>query len=329
MNTRFVSNLLRNHFKKINNNSGAFFKINGHSSNIAFQPSSIFNSKPNVSMVLNDCNKNNHTIYSCSFSSSSSDSNKSKFKLTLKKLQNSKRDYNKKKQEQDQWYDEQETQNNSFEQDREYYSSAKTSNSLIYGLIAINVGTFLFINSDDSYQFQRMIMDNFTLSTETFAKQPLTLLTSFFAHKDIYHLLFNMLGLYTIGTSLLYSIGTGPFLTLYLGAGIAGGLGYLALQKYYNTNNNRTLYRKRPVGALGASGAIYGVFSTYALLYPTSTLMIYGIVPVPALLLLGGYMAWDFYNEYYHKNTGIAHSGHLCGGLFGGLYYLTKLRRRY
>jgi len=271
----------------------------------------------------NRINLKNINVYTCSFSTKNNNnkdtSNKSKFNLTIKRISDGKREYNRYRNQHEQ---EQEQTN------KEYFESAKTSNSLIFGLIAINVGVFLFINNDDSYQFQKMILDNFTLSTDTFPKQPHTLITSFFAHKDFYHLLFNMLGLYTIGSSLLYSIGTGPFLTVYFGAGIAGGLGYLFLQKYYD-QNNRSIYRRRAVGALGASGAIYGIFSTYALLYPTSTFLIYGIVPVPALALLGGYVAWDFYNEYYHKNTGIAHSGHLCGGLFGALYYLTKLRRRY
>lgn len=64
----------------------------------------------------------------------------------------------------------------------------------------------------------------------------------------------------------------------------------------------------------------------YACMFPTSTVLIWGIVPVPAVILFGGYFLYDLYHSFNKRSTGTSHSGHVGGALFGLAYYFTKVR---
>ncbi|EGC30889.1 hypothetical protein DICPUDRAFT_157323 [Dictyostelium purpureum] len=228
------------------------------------------------------------------------------------------------------------------EQKERYFNSTKTSN-IIYVLIGINTAAFLYINSNDDYSFQRQIDRGFLLSLDNFFSQPLTLITSFFAHKSFGHFLFNMVGLYTIGPMVLSTIGASSFFGLYMASGIASGLGFLFLQKYYrdqanghkfdffgrNTNQYQYSLQRSNQKALGASGAIYGVMATFACLFPKAILNLYGVIPIPAIVAVGGFFAYDIYHEVYKSRTGICHIGHLAGGVYGLGYYFLRLKGRY
>eukprot|EP01132_Coremiostelium_polycephalum_P003851 gene3851-4798_t len=185
-----------------------------------------------------------------------------------------------------------------------------------------------------------MIHDNFTLSLDNFEERPITLLTSMFSHRDLSHLFFNMFSLYTIGSGLALTIGSSAFFSLYMISGIVSGLGFLGLQRYYTEKSKvknpfsniftlQSFNRPQQVHALGASGAINGVLAAFACLYPRATFLIFGIVPVPAWLCVGGFIAYDAYHEYKRSNTGIGHSAHLFGAGVGILYYMLRLRGRY
>lgn len=79
--------------------------------------------------------------------------------------------------------------------------------------------------------------------------QPWRLVTSMFAHGGIFHLLFNMYALYLFGSQLEYLLGRARFLMLYFLAGIGGSAAVVALAP--------------DSVVLGASGAIFGLFSAY------------------------------------------------------------------
>lgn len=85
------------------------------------------------------------------------------------------------------------------------------------------------------------------------------LITYQFLHGSIFHLLFNMIGLFFLGPTLEKSWGSKRFLTFYLGCGIAGGLFYIFL----------AVIGFLPAGIMiGASGAILGMFAACAILFP-------------------------------------------------------------
>lgn len=149
-----------------------------------------------------------------------------------------------------------------------------------------------------------------------------TLLTSTFTHFDFFHLAANMFTTYYLGQFLCYApmITPARLLTIALGAGVTGSLGYL-VHRYANTGGRGVDYTR----GVGFSGALMGVTSVAACLAPTAKVQLYGIIPIPLWGVVLGYAAYDGY--YLNDgNSRIAHSGHLGGLVFGLAYYVLKLR---
>jgi membrane associated rhomboid family serine protease len=145
------------------------------------------------------------------------------------------------------------------------------------------------------------LLDHFVLQQDSLLERPWIILTSMFAHGSFEHLLFNMFALFMFGLVLEQRLGTNKFIFLYLLAGLIGSVGFMIFNPPY-------------ARALGASGAIYGVFGALAYLVPNMRVYIY-LVPVPmwlAGILYAGISLFGIGGE------GIAHSAHLLG-LIGGL----------
>ncbi len=141
--------------------------------------------------------------------------------------------------------------------------------------------------------------------------RPWSLITYMFLHGDLWHLLFNMLGLFFFGPRLEIRLGSRRFLTLYLASGIAGAL----------------LSFVTPRAAIvGASAAVFGVLLGYALYWPHERVYIWGILPVPARVLVVVLTLLSLYGGFT-AGGGIAHFAHL-GGFLGGLLYLKWSERR-
>ena len=140
--------------------------------------------------------------------------------------------------------------------------------------------------------------------------RPWTLVTYLFLHADLWHLLFNMLGLYFFGPRLEARLGGRRFLTLYLASGVTGAL----------------LSVLTPHAAIvGASGATFGVFLGSALYWPRDRVWIWGIVPIEAWLLVAIMTTLALYGGVT-GGGGIAHLAHL-GGFLGGFTYLKWSER--
>lgn len=92
-----------------------------------------------------------------------------------------------------------------------------------------------------------------------------------FLHGGMWHILFNMLGLFFLGPVLERHWGSKKFLTFYLGCGVAGGLFYPLL----------VAVKFLPIAPLiGASGAILGMLAACAILFPHFVVFII-VFPVP------------------------------------------------
>jgi membrane associated rhomboid family serine protease len=146
-------------------------------------------------------------------------------------------------------------------------------------------------------------------------QRPWTPFTYMFLHdpNGIGHILFNMLALYFFGPRLETLLGGARFVALYLLSGL-GGAALSFLPMYYYA----------PI--LGASGAIFGVVTAYARVWPRDRIYIYGILPIQAwwfILLMAGY---SIAGGLGLVGQGIAHFGHL-GGIFVGYFYMTWLAR--
>ncbi|MFJ2110414.1 MULTISPECIES: rhomboid family intramembrane serine protease [unclassified Streptomyces] len=119
------------------------------------------------------------------------------------------------------------------------------------------------------------------------------LFTSMFLHEAIWHIAFNMLGLWWLGGPLETALGRVRFLALYLVSGLAGS----ALTYLVAAPNG---------GSLGASGAIFGLLGATAVLMRRLN---YDMRPVLILLALNLLFTFTW--------SGIAWEAHV-GGLVAG-----------
>lgn len=120
------------------------------------------------------------------------------------------------------------------------------------------------------------------------------LVTSMFLHQEVWHIAFNMLGLWWLGGPLEAALGRARYLTLYLLSGLAGS----ALTYWLAAPNQPSL---------GASGAIFGLLGATAVLMRRLN---YDMRPVFALLALNLIITFNPWG-------GIAWQAHV-GGLIAG-----------
>lgn len=137
-------------------------------------------------------------------------------------------------------------------------------------------------------------------------RMPWMFVTSVFLHSDTSHLLLNIVALLFFGTTLEKVIGGRNFVVLFLVSGVVGNVGYM-------------LTASSPyVPAIGASGAIYGVMGTLAVISPLTLVWIYGMMPVPLVVAAFLWAFLDFTGLFMPSD--IAHGAHLAGMLIGIVY---------
>ena len=129
---------------------------------------------------------------------------------------------------------------------------------------------------------------------------------------SIWHLLFNMFGLYILGIPVERSIGSRSFLRLFFISGVTGGVVYL-LWAFISGNYI--------IPAVGASGAIMGVLTAFALLYPEARLYLFFAIPVRARQLIPLSIGMEIFFAF--ADTNIAWQVHL-GGMLGAWVYLRR-----
>ena len=142
----------------------------------------------------------------------------------------------------------------------------------------------------------------------------LTLLTSMFMHGGFGHIAGNMLYLWIFGNNVEHRFGHGWFLLFYLLAGLVAS----AAQIMANPSS--------VIPNLGASGAIAGVMGAYLVLYPynrVNAVIFYHIVAVPAIVVLGMWIATQFVSSVgsiaatSESAGGVAYLAHVGGFVAG------------
>ncbi|MBN1603211.1 MAG: rhomboid family intramembrane serine protease [Chitinispirillaceae bacterium] len=138
------------------------------------------------------------------------------------------------------------------------------------------------------------------------------LLTYMFMHDTVspLHILFNMLVLWMFGVELENLWGTVRFSVFYILCGIGSGL--------FSIISIFTPAIYAPV--IGASGAVLGVITAFALFYPDRQIMLFFILPVNIRIFVLGYALYSVYGALIpHGN--ISHLTHL-GGIIVALFYV-------
>ncbi len=146
------------------------------------------------------------------------------------------------------------------------------------------------------------------------AFRPYQIATHMFAHAGIFHIFFNMFGLWMFGSRLENVWGSKRFLLFYLLCGVGAAVAHLAVGYFTNSYS----------AAVGASGAIMGIFAAYAYLFPNTELYIMFIpVPVKAKWAVLGYAAIDLFSGVARvSGDNIAHFAHLGGAITGFILVL-------
>jgi membrane associated rhomboid family serine protease len=153
------------------------------------------------------------------------------------------------------------------------------------------------------------------------------------SYRDVWHVLFNMLGLLMFGYGMMLGIGPGGF-GFVRGENVENRLGWLEFTSFYlltiiiggaafaliNINEPRA-------AVLGASGGVSGVVILYAWLYPRKTLLFMGILPMPMWAIGVLIVTMDASGAAGTMGGNIAYSVHLAGAALGTLYYLFFFRQ--
>ncbi len=167
-----------------------------------------------------------------------------------------------------------------------------------------------------------------------------TLVTYAFSHQNAVHLGSNMLALYFFGSNVAAACGGGFLLALYFGAAVVAGAAHLGWSYLALVNGARAIgrplhpsdYQYAP-GALGASGSVNAIVVLGCCLFPTQTVLLYGIVPLPAVLFGAGYVLFDVAGvlgdgQRTSSGQNVGHAAHLGGALAGALTYWAYRRGR-
>lgn len=137
------------------------------------------------------------------------------------------------------------------------------------------------------------------------ASRPWTLVTHIFLHSGPIHLLFNMMFLFFFGPELERRIGGKRFLTVFFLSGIIAAIGYSLWSVFV---------LQYPAPAVGASGAIMGIFACLAILAPDIQVYIY-FIPMKITYALIFFALLDLL--FIGSGDTIARSAHLTGVVAG------------
>lgn len=172
--------------------------------------------------------------------------------------------------------------------------------------------------------------------------KPYQLITHLFMHGGFDHIFFNMFALWMFGRILENVWGAKRFLFFYLACGIGAAALHLTMQYFRCEQLWQDIVagdipsQQRIFGAispaLGASGAIMGLFAAFAYLFP-NTELIFLFIPFPikakwmVLIMVGLDLFGGFSNT---SGDNVAHFAHLGGAITGFIivFIWNKTNRR-
>jgi len=146
------------------------------------------------------------------------------------------------------------------------------------------------------------------------------IISHMFVHGDLFHIFFNMFVLSSFGKPVEQRLGKKRFFFLYFFAGLVASLVYLQVNW------------KTGIPAIGASGAVMGVFMTAALFMPTMQVFFFIIpIPIPIWKFIKWYAGISFallMMRIFNFDFGPAwaHSAHL-GGMLGGWIFVKQFMK--
>ncbi|MDH3217200.1 MAG: rhomboid family intramembrane serine protease [Candidatus Krumholzibacteria bacterium] len=179
------------------------------------------------------------------------------------------------------------------------------SNNIVNKLILANVLVFLL-----EFIFAPHFIRIFALTPRDVVQkfyfwQPLTYM---FLHGGFFHLFFNMLMTWFLGHTLESVWGSQRFLKYYILCGLGGAL----FSVVFNFNS----------AVIGASGAVFGLYLAYGVLFPNNYVYIYFLFPIKAKYFVT-FIALFQLAHGISGPSGIAYFAHL-GGMAAGLVFFRR-----
>ena len=146
----------------------------------------------------------------------------------------------------------------------------------------------------------------------------LTTITSAFLHADIWHLGGNMLFIWVFGDNVEDAMGHVKYLLFYLFCAFAAAWFHAFA------------FPQSDAPLIGASGAAAGIIAAYLMLHPKMKVWVLfmGRIPLrlPALYLLGGWIAYQIGMFLLSEDTDISWAAHV-GGIMTGIVLVGLLKR--
>ncbi|MDP2925554.1 MAG: rhomboid family intramembrane serine protease [Nanoarchaeota archaeon] len=137
--------------------------------------------------------------------------------------------------------------------------------------------------------------------------------SAIFMHGSLLHLMFNFFALIFFGAVLEKLIGGKNFLLVFFGSGIIANVISINFYNY----------------SLGASGAIYGIIGTLAILNPMMMVWAFGII-MPMFVAAIIWIIADVIGVFYPSNAGnIAHLSGIAIGFFLGIIYRIRYKNKF
>jgi membrane associated rhomboid family serine protease len=197
-------------------------------------------------------------------------------------------------------------------------------------------------NSEDSREYVQQMLEEQTrrfntqvppdpdegLAYYTGSWNPITMITSSFAHGDWGHILFNLVFFFAFAATVEVLIGPIRYIAFVLVdswfIGLTGSIAAAATAQHYWT--------------LGLSGVVMGMMGLFAYLLPRGKIkcyyffiIIFGSVAIPGWMLTAWYLGGDIVtlltNDDYGRVNVLAHVMGGVGGYLFGLLFLREVRK--
>jgi membrane associated rhomboid family serine protease len=191
-------------------------------------------------------------------------------------------------------------------------------NIVVFILLSIVAGIGFLLNNQE---ISGKALDLFSVpaSFKALLLRPWTLITYMFTHKDIWHILFNMLWLYWFGRIFLEYLDERKLVAVYLLGGISGALVYILS---FNIFPAFTGVVADSV-AIGASASVMAIVIAIAAYVPDYTiqLFLFGRIKIK-YMALAIFILTSIMDFSVNSGGKLAH----IGGAFFGYFYIINLR---
>jgi membrane associated rhomboid family serine protease len=191
-------------------------------------------------------------------------------------------------------------------------------NIVVFILLSIVAGIGFLLNNQE---ISGKALDLFSVpaSFNALLLRPWTLITYMFTHKDIWHILFNMLWLYWFGRIFLEYLDERKLVAVYLLGGISGALVYILS---FNIFPAFTGVVADSV-AIGASASVMAIVIAIAAYVPDYTiqLFLFGRIKIK-YMALAIFILTSIMDFSVNSGGKLAH----IGGAFFGYFYIINLR---